>query len=118
MLKIPVKVLINDIVIKTRIRMQCERHRRYNPETDGRDGIRGACPKCEQMYEIYRQFAAARLRLEEAARDLKRCLESCQIGDAASMKDAKPQNSNSAIGVKPIATPSQLGEPVGRETAQ
>jgi hypothetical protein len=118
MLKIPVKVLINDIVIKTRVRMQCERHRRYNPETDGRGGIRGACPKCEQMYEVYRRFAAARLRLEEAARDLKRCLELWQIGSAASTEEAKPQKSASAIGVKPIATPSQLGEPVVRETAQ
>jgi hypothetical protein len=32
---------------------RCARHKRYNPAVDGRGGIRGACPRCALLAEIW-----------------------------------------------------------------
>ena len=32
---------------------RCAKHKRYNPATDGRGGIRGGCPRCELLFEIW-----------------------------------------------------------------
>jgi hypothetical protein len=32
---------------------RCGRHKRYNPAIDGQGGIRGACPRCHLLLEIW-----------------------------------------------------------------
>jgi hypothetical protein len=32
---------------------RCSRHKRYNPAVDGPGAIRGACPRCTLMFEIW-----------------------------------------------------------------
>jgi hypothetical protein len=32
---------------------RCSRHKRYNPAVDGRGGIRGNCPRCVLLHEIW-----------------------------------------------------------------
>ena len=60
MLKFRYKLKVNETVAA-----KCPRHTRYNPEIDGRGGIRGACSACFDIYELYQ----ARLKLEAAARE-------------------------------------------------
>lgn len=36
-----------------RWRGRCSRHQGYNPVTDGVAGIRGDCPRCNLLLEIY-----------------------------------------------------------------
>jgi len=33
---------------------RCGRHKRYNPAVDGLGGIRGGCPRCQLLFEIWR----------------------------------------------------------------
>jgi hypothetical protein len=37
-----------------RFRAKCSRHPSYNPALEGEEAIRGACPKCHLLLEIYR----------------------------------------------------------------
>ena len=32
---------------------RCAKHKRFNPATDGRGAIRGACPRCHLLYDIW-----------------------------------------------------------------
>jgi hypothetical protein len=32
---------------------RCARHKRYNPAVDGPGAIRGACPRCSLLFEIW-----------------------------------------------------------------
>ena len=32
---------------------RCGKHKRYNPAVDGQGGIRGACPRCQLLLEIW-----------------------------------------------------------------
>jgi hypothetical protein len=32
---------------------RCARHKRYNPAVDGVGGIRGGCPRCQLLFEIW-----------------------------------------------------------------
>lgn len=32
---------------------RCSRHKGYNPAVDGRGGIRGGCPRCNLLFEIW-----------------------------------------------------------------
>ena len=32
---------------------RCGRHKRYNPAIDGLGGIRGGCPRCQLLFEIW-----------------------------------------------------------------
>jgi hypothetical protein len=32
---------------------RCARHKRYNPAIDGRGAIRGGCPRCNLLFEIW-----------------------------------------------------------------
>ncbi len=43
-------------VLKLRSRRfsgRCSRHKRYNPATDGRGGIKGNCPRCNLLADIW-----------------------------------------------------------------
>lgn len=33
---------------------RCGKHKRYNPGVDGLGGIRGGCPRCQLLFEIWR----------------------------------------------------------------
>jgi hypothetical protein len=48
LLKLKTKVKVN-----SRVEIKCDKHPRYNPEKDGRGGIRGACTRCEFLFAIF-----------------------------------------------------------------
>jgi hypothetical protein len=54
--------------VTERVKAKCERHPRYNPERDGRDGIKGGCSACFSLYDLYQ----ARLTLDAAHREFLR----------------------------------------------
>jgi hypothetical protein len=54
--------------ITERVKAKCERHTRYNPEKDGRAGIRGGCSCCFSLYDLYQ----ARIALDTAQREFIR----------------------------------------------
>jgi hypothetical protein len=54
--------------ITERVKGKCNRHPRYNPEKDGRAGIRGACSCCFSLYDLYQ----ARIALDAAQREFIR----------------------------------------------
>jgi hypothetical protein len=54
--------------ITERVKGKCGRHPRYNPEKDGRAGIRGACSCCFSLYDLYQ----ARIALDTAQREFIR----------------------------------------------
>jgi hypothetical protein len=43
---------------------RCSRHKRYNPAVDGQGGIRGACPRCSLLFDIWQ----ASLKLNQLIR--------------------------------------------------
>ena len=51
-----------------RVKAKCGRHPRYNPERDGRAGIRGGCSTCFSLYDLQQ----ARLALDVAQREFIR----------------------------------------------
>jgi hypothetical protein len=68
---------------------RCSRHKRYNPAVDGLGAIRGACPRCSLMFEIWE----ASLRLNALIRrfdpkhdDLKRRVEKVPAVDPRQMR--------------------------------
>jgi len=54
--------------VTERVKAKCERHPRYNPERDGRGGIKGGCSTCFCLYDLYQ----ARLMLDAAHREILR----------------------------------------------
>jgi len=54
--------------ITERVKGKCSRHPRYNPEKDGRAGIRGGCSCCFSLYDLYQ----ARMALDAAQREFIR----------------------------------------------
>jgi hypothetical protein len=54
--------------VAERVKAKCERHPRYNPERDGRVGIKGGCSTCFSLYD----FHQARLILDSAHREFLR----------------------------------------------
>ena len=67
---------------------RCSRHKGYNPAVDGPGAIRGACPRCTLLFEIWE----ASLRLNKLIRtfdpnhdDLKRRIEETPFVDPRQM---------------------------------
>jgi hypothetical protein len=54
--------------VAERVKAKCERHPRYNPERDGRGGIKGGCSTCFFLYDLHQ----ARLKLDCAHREFLR----------------------------------------------
>ena len=54
--------------VAERVKGKSERHPRYNPERDGRGGIKGGCSACFSLYDLQQ----ARLTLDVAYRDFLR----------------------------------------------
>jgi hypothetical protein len=63
MLQFTYKLKINE-----RVKGKCSRHPRYNPDKDGRAGIRGGCSFCFSLYDLYQ----ARMALDAAQREFLR----------------------------------------------
>ena len=59
--------LKTDLKVKSRVVLKCDRHIRYNPENDGQGGIKGSCPTCYEMLEVYQ----TRQRLMSALREFE-----------------------------------------------
>jgi hypothetical protein len=67
---------------------RCSRHKGYNPAVDGPGAIRGACPRCTLLFEIWE----ASLKLNRLIRafdpnhdDLKRRVEDAPFVDPRQM---------------------------------
>jgi hypothetical protein len=67
---------------------RCARHKRYSPAVDGPGAIRGACPRCSLLFEIWE----ASLRLNKLIRsfdprhdDLERPVEKAPFVDPRQM---------------------------------
>ena len=67
---------------------RCGQHKRYNPAVDGPGAIRGACPRCSLLFEIWE----ASLRLNKLIRgfnpnhdDLERPMEKAPAVDPRQM---------------------------------
>jgi hypothetical protein len=54
--------------VAERVKATCERHPRYNPEREGRGGIKGGCSTCFSLYDLHQ----ARLMLDSAHREFLR----------------------------------------------
>ena len=54
--------------VAERVKARCERHPRYNPERDGRGGIKGGCSTCFSLFDLHQ----ARLTLDAAHREFLR----------------------------------------------
>jgi len=44
---------------------RCAKHKRYNPAVDGQGGIKGGCPRCGLLFEIWE----ASLKLNQLIRN-------------------------------------------------
>jgi hypothetical protein len=55
-------------IIQENIRGRCDRHPRYNPETNGKAGITDKCSTCYSLLDLH----LSRLSLEDAIRDFER----------------------------------------------
>ena len=54
--------------VAEQVKATCVRHPRYNPERDGRGGIKGGCSTCFALYDLHQ----ARLSLDAAHREFLR----------------------------------------------
>ncbi len=53
-----------------RFRAKCPRHPRYNPAIDGEGAIKGGCPKCQLLLEIFyahRQMVALMRQMKDTS---------------------------------------------------
>ncbi len=54
--------------IRERVTAKCDRHPRYNPESDGRGGIKGGCKGSYDLYDLHQ----ARVKLDAAIHEFVR----------------------------------------------
>jgi hypothetical protein len=54
--------------VSERVKAKCDRHPRYNPEREGRGGIKGGCSTCFSLFDLHQ----ARLSLDAAHREFLR----------------------------------------------
>ena len=54
--------------VSERVKAKCDRHPRYNPEKDGRGGIKGGCSGCFALFDLHQ----ARQALDAAHREFLR----------------------------------------------
>jgi hypothetical protein len=77
--------------VAERVKGKCERHPRYNPERDGRGGIKGGCSACFSLYNLQQ----ARLTLDAAHRDfMKKAVPGC---DARGHEQDRNQEQTSSL---------------------
>lgn len=56
------------VQLRERVTAKCDRHPRYNPEKDGRSGIKGGCSTCWNLYDLLQ----ARQKLDDAVKEFLR----------------------------------------------
>ncbi len=78
-----------------RVKAKCSRHPRYNPEKDGRAGIRGGCSTCFSLYDLHQ----ARLALDAAQREFIR-----RAGPWARRREPRPRKAITATEEPPLQT--------------
>ena len=62
---------------------RCARHKRYNPAVEGGGGIKGACPRCTLLFEIWESS----LKLNQLIRRFDP-----NHDDVAKLPEPKPQH--------------------------
>ena len=85
--------------VAERVKAKCDRHPRYNPERDGRGGIKGGCATCFSLYDLYQarlaldshtvSFSGKRFRGRELPRRAARPRKTQKLAHLA-----QPQTSN------------------------
>jgi hypothetical protein len=63
------------LTVKSRIAIKCDKHIRYNPEKDGRDGVKGNCSRCLHLLSIYN----TRQAMLNAARDYEQLTQQYEL---------------------------------------
>jgi hypothetical protein len=66
---------------------RCGRHKRYNPAVDGRGAIRGGCPRCNLLYDIWE----ASLKLNQLIRRFDPNHDDSQKPRAANVPEPDPR---------------------------
>jgi hypothetical protein len=66
---------------------RCGRHKRYNPAVDGRGAIKGGCPRCELLFEIWE----ASLKLNQLIRRFDPSHDDVQKPAPASVAESDPR---------------------------
>ena len=56
------------LVVRERVQGKCDRHPHYNPEKDGKAGIKGGCSACYSLLDLHN----ARLKLDAAVHEFVR----------------------------------------------
>jgi hypothetical protein len=64
---------------------RCSKHKRYNPAVDGLGGIRGGCPRCGLLFEIWE----ASLQLNKLIRKFDPSHDDVQPVSAAADSDPR-----------------------------
>ncbi len=85
-------------MIRERVTAKCDRHPRYNPEKDGRGGIKGGCKGCYDLYDLHQ----ARLKLDAAIHEFVR------RAGPWSRPHERRKGKSSTSGVAPAETPEVL----------
>jgi hypothetical protein len=81
-----------------RVKAKCARHPRYNPERDGRGGIKGGCSTCYSLFDLHQ----AMLSLDAAHREfLRRALPWTRVhrprNKPQSQKQSEPPMQESSL---------------------
>ncbi len=83
--------------VSERVKAKCERHPRYNPERDGRGGIRGGCSTCFSLYDLQQ----AKLSLDAAHREfLCRAIPWTRIRQPRSKSAAKKEEDTLSLQIQ------------------
>ena len=85
--------------VSERVKAKCNRHPRYNPERDGRGGIKGGCSTCFSLFDLYQ----ARLSLDAAHREfLRRASPWTRILRSSTKPQSPKQDKAPTQGAKPL----------------
>jgi hypothetical protein len=75
--------------VAERVKAKCERHPRYNPEREGRGGIKGGCSTCFSLFDLHQ----ARLSLDAAHREfLRRALPWTRVRQSRSKEQSNKED--------------------------
>ena len=84
--------------VAERVKAKCNRHPHYNPERDGRGGIKGGCSTCFSLFDLHQ----ARLPLDAAHREfLRKATPWSQVRQPRNRTNA-PGQKDSPFGSQPL----------------
>ena len=74
---------------------RCGRHKRYNPAVDGQAGIKGACPRCLLLFDIWETS----IRLNQSIRRFNPNHDDLQVPpEAKVVQEADPRQMSLLLG--------------------